>query len=56
MGAGGDVATVTLDPAAESELSVKFGKGMSVKGKIGKDASWNVKAPELLEPPAPGRP
>jgi hypothetical protein len=38
-------ATVTLDPAAESELSVKFGKGMSVKGKIGKDAGWNVKAP-----------
>lgn len=38
-------AMLTLDPAAESELSVKFGKSLSVKGKPAKNMTVSGKSP-----------
>jgi hypothetical protein len=37
--------SVTLDPAAQNELSARFTHGMSVKDKIGGGVSWSAKAP-----------
>jgi|GEM_PF-1678684 len=41
----GGSMNVTLDPAAESELSVKFSKSMGLKGKLTDDVSVGMKAP-----------